>query len=88
MSLAVGQVSAEHQGSIHTATLTMTSQEWREGSGVVLAQYLQSVTKPIALGAELAYQRSPKIPGGEIAVVSAAARYCTEGIKMIYGSHR
>ncbi|XP_077290039.1 mitochondrial import receptor subunit TOM40 homolog 1-like [Arctopsyche grandis] len=78
MRLAAAQISAEHQGSIHTATLTMSSQEWKEGSGVVLAQYLQSVTKPLALGAEIAYQRSPKIPGGEIAVVSAAARYNTD----------
>lgn len=84
MRLAAAQVSAEHQGSIHTATLTMSSQEWREGSGVVLAQYLQSVTKPLALGAEIAYQRSPKIPGGEIAVVSAAARYNTDGILIFW----
>lgn len=80
MTLSAAQVTAEHQGPIHTATFTASSQEWREGAGVLVAQYLQSVTKPLALGTELVYQRSNKIPGGEIAVLSAAGRYATDGI--------
>lgn len=37
--------------------------------------YLQSITPSIALGGELAYQRGPGLPGGQIVVVSAAGRY-------------
>ncbi|PSN40781.1 hypothetical protein C0J52_07190 [Blattella germanica] len=43
--------------------------------GVLVSHYLQSVTPSVALGAELAYQYGPNVPGCEIAVLSAAARY-------------
>lgn len=47
--------------------------------------YLQSVTASLALGGELAYQRGPGVPGGQVAVVSAAGRY-TNGDSTISGS--
>lgn len=40
-----------------------------------MAHYLQSVTSKLALGGELAYQYGPAVPGGQIAIASAAARY-------------
>lgn len=43
--------------------------------GVVVGHYLQSVSKSADLGAELAYQYGPQVPGGEIAVLSLAGRY-------------
>lgn len=43
-------------------------------SGVVVLHYLQAVTARLALGSELAYQKGPGIPGGEIALLSAAAK--------------
>jgi mitochondrial import receptor subunit TOM40 len=44
-------------------------------TGLLVTHYLQSVTPSIALGAELVYQYGPTVPGGEIALLSAAARY-------------
>jgi len=41
----------------------------------MVGHYLQSVTPKLALGAELAYQYGPQVPGGEIAVLSLAGRY-------------
>lgn len=43
--------------------------------GVFVMHYLQSITPSVALGGELAYQRGPAIPGGQVAVLSAAGRY-------------
>lgn len=43
--------------------------------GVLVGHYLQSVSKNADLGAELAYQYGPQVPGGEIAVLSLAGRY-------------
>lgn len=47
-------------------------------SGVVVAHYLQSVSEKCALGGEIAYQYGPNVPGGKVAVVSAAGRYGDE----------
>lgn len=44
-------------------------------SGLVVAHYLRSVSKKVALGAELAYQFGPQVPGYEIALLSLAGRY-------------
>lgn len=43
-------------------------------SGVIVGHYLQAVTSKLALGTELAYQYGPAVPGGQIAIVSAAGR--------------
>lgn len=69
------QLSTEYRGDDYTATLTMGNVDIINESGVLVAHYLQSVTPSVALGAELAYQYGPNVPGGEIAVLSAAARY-------------
>ena len=42
---------------------------------MVVAHYLRSVSKKVALGAELAYQFGPHVPGNEIALLSLAGRY-------------
>lgn len=39
-----------------------------------MGHYLQRVTPGVALGAELVYQRGPRVPGGEIAVLSLASK--------------
>lgn len=54
-------------------------------SGVFVMHYLQSLTPSLALGGELAYQRGPGVPGGQVAVVSAAGRY-TNGDSTISGT--
>ncbi len=57
------------------ASLTLGNPDVINGSGVAVAHFLRSITKRVALGAELAYQASPQIPGNHAAVVSMAARY-------------
>lgn len=39
-----------------------------------MGHYLQRVTSSVALGAELVYQRGPRVPGGEITVLSLASK--------------
>ncbi len=43
--------------------------------GVLVAHYLQSVSKNVALGAELVYQKLSPQHGGQTAYTSLAARY-------------
>ena len=44
-------------------------------SGVIVGQYLHSVTKRLAIGTELLYQYGPNVPGYQIAVHTLAGRY-------------
>ena len=44
-------------------------------SGVIVSQYIQNVTKRLALGAELLYQYGTQVPGKEIAIYTLAGRY-------------
>lgn len=41
----------------------------------MVCHYLQSVTKQVALGAELAYQYGPQVPGFHASVINVAGRY-------------
>lgn len=43
--------------------------------GVSVLHYLQTVVPNVAVGAEVAYQYGPGIPGGGIAVISGVGRY-------------
>lgn len=72
--ITAAQLSADYRGDDFTASLTLGNPNVINESGVVVGHYLQSVTKNLALGSELAYQYGPAVPGGEIAVMSAAAR--------------
>lgn len=69
------QLTTDYKGDDFTYSLTLGNVDVISESGVLVSHYLQSVTKSIALGAELAYQYGPSVPGGEIAVLSAAGRY-------------
>ncbi len=60
------------------ASLTLGNPDVIHGTGVAVAHFLRSITKKLALGAELAYQASPQLPGNHIAVVSFAARYASD----------
>lgn len=53
--------------------------------GLMVMHYLKSVTPSLALGGELVYQQGRGIPGGYIAVFSAAGRY-TNGDSTISGT--
>jgi mitochondrial import receptor subunit TOM40 len=69
------QLTADYKGKDYTASLTTANPDLFSGTGMGVAHYLQSVTPSLALGAELAYQASPQIPGGHIGVLSCLARY-------------
>ncbi|XP_071450623.1 mitochondrial import receptor subunit TOM40 homolog 1 [Hetaerina americana] len=73
--IQAAQISADYKGKDYTASLTLGNPDIINESGVAVAHYLQSVTERVALGAELAYQYGPNVPGKEIALLSAAARY-------------
>lgn len=70
----VSQLTLNYKGSDYTASATVGNPDIISGSGVVVLHYLQAVTKRLALGSELAYQRGPSVPGGEIALLSLAAK--------------
>ncbi|CAH0396176.1 unnamed protein product [Bemisia tabaci] len=73
--MGIAQLTGDYRGDDYTASLTIGNPDIINGSAVLVAHYLQSVTSNVALGAELAYQCSPQIPGGHIALVSGAAKY-------------
>lgn len=52
-------------------------------SGVMVAQYLQNVTKRLSLGSELLYQYGQTVPGNEIAIYTLAGRYAGKRVCFI-----
>lgn len=73
--VTAAQLTTDYKGNDFTASVTIGNPNIITGSGVLVAHYLQSVTEKLALGGELAYQYGQNVPGGEIAIVSAVARY-------------
>ncbi|ALC48729.1 tomboy40 [Drosophila busckii] len=71
------QLSTDYRGNDYTASITLGNPSIFTNSGVIVGQYLQSVTQRMALGAEVAYQYGPNVPGRQIAIVSAVGRYST-----------
>jgi len=69
------QLTTDYKGSDFTASLTLGNPDLMSGTGMGVAHYIQNVTSKLALGAELAYQASPQIPGGHIGVLSLLGRY-------------
>lgn len=70
----VSQLTVNYKGSDYTASMTVGNPDIISGTGVLVFHYLQAVSKRLALGSELAYQRGPTVPGGEIALLSLAAK--------------
>ncbi|KAH8237019.1 hypothetical protein KR038_003022 [Drosophila bunnanda] len=73
--LVATQLTSDYRGKDYTVSLTMGNPGILTGSGVIVGQYLQAITKRLALGTELAYQYGPNVPGREVAVLSAVGRY-------------
>ena len=78
-------MTTDYRGDAYTVSMTLGNPDILNGSGVFVMHYLQSITPSVALGAELACQRGAVIPGGHVAVLSAAGRY-TNGDSTISGS--
>lgn len=73
--VTAAQLTSDYKGDDFTGSLTVGNPNILNSSGVLVGHYLQSITENISMGGELAYQYGPNVPGGEIAVVTAAARY-------------
>ncbi|XP_034671758.1 mitochondrial import receptor subunit TOM40 homolog 1 [Drosophila subobscura] len=73
--MVASQLTTDYRGDDFTGSLTMANPNIFTNSGVIVGQYLQSVTPAIALGAEIAYQYGPNVPGRQIALVSGMGRY-------------
>ncbi|VVD05686.1 mitochondrial import receptor subunit TOM40 homolog 1-like [Leptidea sinapis] len=73
--LTATQGTVEYKGPDYTLAMAIGKPDFSEKSAVFVGHYLQSVTRRLALGAELVYQSSSRVMGGEIAIASAAARY-------------
>lgn len=69
------QMTTDYKGDDFTASLTVANPNLINNSGIVVAHYLQAVTPKLDLGGELAYQYGSQVPGGKIAIMSAAGRY-------------
>lgn len=73
--LTAAQLTTDYRANDYTVSLTIGNPNILNNSGVLVGHYLQSVTRKLALGTELAYQFGPNVPGGQIAVLSVVGRY-------------
>ncbi|KAK2153756.1 hypothetical protein LSH36_287g03034 [Paralvinella palmiformis] len=69
------QLTTDWRGEDFTASMTLGNPDLINGSGVIVGQYLQNVTKRFDLGAELLYQYGGSVPGGQIGIYTIAGRY-------------
>ena len=59
----------------HAKILLLFTDMYLVITGVMVAQYLQNVTRRLALGSELLYQYGQTVPGNEIAIYTMVGRY-------------
>ena len=83
------QLTADWKGRLQTASLTLGNPDLIHGQGGGVFHYLRAVTPRLALGAELAYQAAPQIPGGHIAgMFLCICLICTCNYILTYLSRR
>lgn len=78
----VTQLTSDYKGKDYVASLTFGNPDVLNGSGVIVGQYLHSVTKRLAIGTELLYQYGPNVPGYQIAVHTLAGRYAGDNYQV------
>lgn len=71
------QITGDLKGKDYIATLTLGNIDIVNSSGLIVSQYLQNVTKRLALGAEILYQYGANVPGNHLAIYTLASRYTT-----------
>lgn len=69
------QLTNDYRGRDFTGSLSLGQIDIVRNSGIVVCQYLQSVTKAISLGAELMYQKGQQLPGGQVPVLTVGGKY-------------
>jgi mitochondrial import receptor subunit TOM40 len=72
------QMSSDYRGKNYVASVTLGNPDLVNESGVMVSQYLQNITRNLALGAELLYQYGPTVPGNQIAIYTLAGRYTAD----------
>jgi mitochondrial import receptor subunit TOM40 len=69
------QMTNDYKGKDFTASLTAVNNDVIQNSGIVIAQYLQRVTKNLDLGTELILQYGRNVPNNRMAFYSVGWRY-------------
>ena len=69
------QITNDYKARDFTACLTLGQIDIARNFGIVVGQYLQSVTQYLAFGAELMYQKGAQIPGGQISMLSLGGKF-------------
>ncbi|XP_013387639.1 mitochondrial import receptor subunit TOM40 homolog 1 [Lingula anatina] len=84
------QFQNDYKGKDYTASFAAMNPNFLNDSGIYVGQYLQNVTKSLALGAEVFYQRDKQLPGHQIAVLTLAGKYtgtnCQAGCNLTPGA--
>ncbi|XP_034650076.1 mitochondrial import receptor subunit TOM40 homolog 1 [Drosophila subobscura] len=75
---AMHQASADYRGTDFSCSLTLASPGLATGCGMIVANFLQAVSRRWAIGSELSYQCGSNVPRGHLAMVSLLGRYETE----------
>lgn len=68
-------MNVERRGRYSTLGITIANPNLIAKTGVVVGQYLRRLTENFDLGVELVYQKERALPGGQVSVLSYAARY-------------
>ncbi|GMT36030.1 hypothetical protein PFISCL1PPCAC_27327, partial [Pristionchus fissidentatus] len=74
-ALAAVQGSVEHRGRLATTNLTLANIDIVNESGIFVGQYLRRLSERFDIGAEMVYHYGRQIPGGQVSMLSYAARY-------------
>lgn len=69
------QIVTDYIGEAFSASLGLSNINLKNSSGIVVCQYLQSLTRNLALGGELGYQYNPFLPSGYLTIFNLASRY-------------
>ncbi|XP_040574241.1 mitochondrial import receptor subunit TOM40 homolog 1 [Lepeophtheirus salmonis] len=72
------QFTGDYTTDNYTASFTLGNPDLINGTGVLVTNYLQAITRNLSLGAELAYQSTPQLPGGHMAAVTLVGRYANK----------
>lgn len=63
------------RGRLSTLGLTLANIDLVNEAGILVGQFLRRLTPRLDVGTEMVYQYGKNIPGGQISVLSYAARY-------------
>ncbi|XP_022233043.2 mitochondrial import receptor subunit TOM40 homolog 2 [Drosophila obscura] len=74
---APSQATADYRGTDFCCSLTLGTPGLATGCGMIVANFLQAVSRRWAIGSELVYQGGSNVPGGHTALISLAGRYET-----------